>query len=148
MVFHTHRMFSAVLLAFMIMAIRADFVHANNIPEAITKGMNAYKESGADAAIQGWLAGSPMEGDKDALSQANILRQIEGFYGKYTGFESIKEVEITPSSRLQYIQINYEKGPLFTYFLTYKTGETWVVINFKFHTEPDSIFPSEVVFDK
>lgn len=144
---HLQRIFFICTFLTASLLARTEFASAE-LPDAIIKGMTAYGESGAEAAIQSWLTGGPMEGDQDALGQASILLQIEGFYGKYIGFDSIKEVEITPSSRIQYIQINYEKGPLFTYFLTYKKGTEWIVINFKFHTEPDSIFPSEVVFEK
>lgn len=138
----------AGLLMVLLFLGAAEFVFAEELPTVITQGLTAYKETGADAAIQAWLVGSPMEGDKDALSQSSILHQIEGFYGKYTGFEVIKDVDITSSSRMHYIQLSFEKGPVFTFFLTYKKGEEWIIINFKFHTEPDSIFPSEVVFDK
>lgn len=142
------RLFGRLVLSVICLAAYAGGVCAQELPVVITKGLTAYMEAGADAAIQAWLVGSPMEGDKDALSQSNILRQIEGFYGKYTGFEVIKQVDVTSSSRLHYIQLSYEKGPVFTYFLTFKKGDDWIVINFKFHTEPDSIFPAEVVFDE
>lgn len=142
-----HQKLRAGILMLVLSLGSAEFVFAEDLPAVITKGLTAYKETGADAAIQAWLIGSPMEGDKDALSQSSILHQIEGFYGKYTGFEVIKDVDITSSSRMHYIQLSFEKGPVFTFFLTYKKGEEWIVINFKFHTEPDSIFPSEVVFE-
>ncbi len=142
------RMKYIILTLVILMCGPIKFVVAADLPDSIIQGMTVYQDLGAEAAIKAWLSGSPMEGDKDALAQADILKQIEGFYGKFTGYESIKEVDITSTSRLQYIQINYEKGPLFTYFLTYKKGEEWVIVNFKFHTEPGTIFPAEVVFKK
>jgi hypothetical protein len=44
-----------------------------------------------------WVKGSFMESSPQAMSQANSLRQIEDFYGKPQGYDSVKEATVTLS---------------------------------------------------
>lgn len=112
-------------------------------------GLSAYLGSGPDAAIKAWLKGSGMEGNTQALTQANILRQIEDFYGKPESYDIVKENAISPRSQMIVFSINHVKGVVFGRFQVYQTkaGE-WVATEFKFHTEAAAILPSEMVFGK
>jgi hypothetical protein len=40
-------------------------------------GLEAYKSKGPEEAVKAWIKGSGIDGSKDALAQANTLRQIE-----------------------------------------------------------------------
>jgi len=116
------------------------------IPEIITNGLTVYKASGAEAALVEWLKGSPVEGQKDALSQSNILKQVETYYGPYKDYSLINIKDITDTAKIVYLQLNYENGPVFAYFVVYKKGGGgWIITSFQFHTEPMAILPPDYI---
>ena len=113
----------------------------------IQEGLKNYTEKGAKAAIEAWIKGSALEGSKEALAQANMLRQIEDYYGSYVDYDIIKINDLSKKSKTIYFVMNYEEGPLYCYFLVYKnTSNTWISAQFRFHTEAMQILPSEIVF--
>jgi hypothetical protein len=114
---------------------------------AVEIGATAYFKDGASAAVSAWLKGSALEGNTQATSQANSLRQIEDFYGKPEGIDFIAENAISKRSKVILAVINYQKGPLFARFFAYqlKNG-TWVLTQFQFQTEANAIFPEHVIY--
>jgi hypothetical protein len=106
-------------------------------------GVNAYLAGGAREALKFWLKGSALEGNPQALTQANNLTQIEDFYGKPVGFDVVKEQEAGPKARVIYFSINYEKGIAFGVFQVYRNpvGQ-WVATQFNFNTDALKVFPS------
>jgi len=125
------------------------FCEDNNPTQIIERGLAAYKDSGAKAAVEAWIQGSAIEGSKEALSQANNLRQVEDFYGKYDSFDIIKANEITKKVSIVFLVINYQNGPLFARFDTFKNNKgQWVVATFNFHTKITQVFPQEMVLGK
>lgn len=103
--------------------------------------MDAYKDNGPDEAVRAWIKGSALEGSKEALSQANILRQVQDYYGRFQGFETVNSREISPRTRVDYLVIDYDKGPLFAKFISYRTDGGWVLVNFVFNTKEEQILP-------
>lgn len=120
---------------------RAQAPPAQHVPAIVLSGLETYRSAGPDEAIRAWLKGSPIEGSKDAMAQANQLREIQDFYGNYQGFDLLGVHSIAPSTHLVYIVLNFAKGPLFGKFLTYRTGQGWVVASFSFNTNPDQVLP-------
>jgi hypothetical protein len=116
--------------------------HANDeVPKIILSGLDAYKAEGAEAAITAWIKGGPMEGSRDALSQANILKQVQDFYGPYKSFDLIRSRNLTTNVRVIYVVMNYEKGPLFSKFTVYQSAKGWILANFTFNTKEEVILP-------
>ncbi len=114
------------------------------VPSFVTAGFQAYKEKGPEEAVRVWIKDSPIDGSKDALSQANNLRQIQDFYGTFRGYDLMDVKDLTGRIRVIYIAMNYEKGPLFARFLAFRTEEhEWVLTNFTFNTKPEMILPDK-----
>jgi hypothetical protein len=116
-------------------------VHNDDVPAFIVAGMNAYKEKGPDEAFKVWIQNSPIDGSKDAMAQADVLRQVQDYYGAFRGFDVIGKRELGPRSRILYLVINYEKGPLFVRFLVYKPDKEWILTLLNFNTNPQSVLP-------
>ena len=112
-------------------------------------GASAYLKEGASAAVAAWLKGSALEGNTQATSQANTLRQIEDFYGKPESFEVVSESAVSARSTLVLAVINFQKGPLYARFQVFKlpTG-AWVATEFKFHTEAAQLFPNSALYGR
>jgi hypothetical protein len=113
-----------------------------DVPPIIVSGMTAYKEKGPEDAVRAWIKGSPLDGSKEALSQANMLRQIQDFYGAYRGFDVISTRDLSPRIRIVYLALDFDKGPLFAKFLVYKTEEGWILTSFNFNTKEEAVLPT------
>lgn len=112
---------------------------SGDVPKIILSGFDAYKAEGADAALKAWVKGGPLDGSKEALSQANILRQIQDYYGTYKTFEVVRSRILSPTTRILYFVIDFEKGPLFAKFIAYRTDQGWIITTFTFNTKDDLI---------
>ena len=122
------------------------FAETKPLPSIITNALEKYQKEGADQLIPNLLKGSPIEGDKNALSQANLIRQIETFYGKYINAELFKSVSITQSTTMIYFVMNYDKGPLYGSATIFKVNGKEIIPTFNFHTDIKQIVPSELIF--
>ncbi len=111
------------------------------IPKIVLVGLDAYKASGANAAMKAWLKGSPLENEKQATSQVAIFKQIESYYGSYKSYEIAQIRELSTSTKIVYLVMNFEKGPVFTSFVCYKTEKDWIIPDCTFNTKAETIFP-------
>ena len=138
--------FAVTLLVFHQETVAQETAAQNaEIPPVVLAGLNAYRSGGAIAAIKAWLIGSPAEGEKIALSQASSFNQVESLYGNYTGFDLIKVVTLTPKTKFIFLEVNFQKGPVFAKFHCYRAKSGWVVASFNFHTEAEKIIPTEIL---
>jgi hypothetical protein len=120
---------------------------AENLPPIIVSGLNAYKDKGPDEAVQAWTKGSAVDGSKDAFTQANSLHQIQDYYGVYRGYEVMTTRNLTRSTRVIYMVLDFDKGPLFAKFVVYRSDQDWILVNFKFNTKVEAILPTEIPMD-
>jgi hypothetical protein len=115
----------------------------------VEEGAAAYLKDGANVAINSWLKGSALEGNTQATSQANTLRQIEDFYGKPESYETISESSISARSKLILFVINFQKGPLYARFQVFQLASgKWVSTEFKFQTEAAKLFPDQMLYER
>ncbi len=114
----------------------------NDLPNIVVTGLNDYKTKGPEAAVKAWIKGSAFETSLEALSQANTFKQVETMYGAYTGYQVIKVKGITKTSKIVYLSMDYEKGPLFASFLTFKSGDKWLLASFTFNMKPEVVLPN------
>lgn len=117
---------------------------SDEVPAFIVAGLHAYKEKGPEEAVRVWIKGSGIDGSTDALTQANNLRQVQDFYGSYRDFEVVSIYEITPRTRVVYLVLDFDKGPLFAKFVVYRPDQTWILANFNFNTKEEAILPTAI----
>ncbi|MGA3134480.1 MAG: hypothetical protein ABSC88_00655 [Terracidiphilus sp.] len=115
-----------------------------SLPPIIISGLEAYKDKGPDDAVRAWIKGSAIDGSKDALTQANNLRQIQDYYGAYRAYEVISTREVTPKTRVVYLVLDFDKGPLFAKFVVYRSDQGWILVTFNFNTKEEAILPTAV----
>ena len=118
------------------------------LPPVVAAGFDAYKSAGPQAAMNAWLKGSPLEGDKQAQSQSAMLTQIETYYGKFMSASPLASFEPSPGVTLIFAGLKYEKGPVFARFMTFKVGDKEAIVVLKFHTDPEQILPSQLLYKK
>lgn len=118
-----------------------DKMASGAVAPIILSGLQAYSKDGPDAAVRAWIKGSGLDGSKEALSQANNLRRIEDYYGKYQDFEVVKLRGIAQKTQIACLVLDYEKGPVFAKFIAYRTDQGWVVDYFDFNTKEQPLVP-------
>ncbi len=114
---------------------------AAKVPKIVRFGLDAYKNGGPDDAVNAWLQGSVLSGSKEALDAANLLRQVHTVYGAYLGFDVISVRDLTPSTRVLYLALDYDRGPVFARFVVYRAKPGWVVTDFVFDQKEDLVLP-------
>jgi hypothetical protein len=114
---------------------------AEELPPVILSGLQAYKDKGPDEAVRIWIKDGPIDGSKEALSQGNNLRQVQEFYGAYQLFEVVSAYEIGRRTRIFYLTLDFENGPVFAKFVVYQANHRWVLTDFNFNTKEEMIFP-------
>ena len=138
-------MFVCLFLLGMGDTLARDLEADSALPPIIAAGFDAYRAGGAQAALTSWLKGSALEGEKQAQSQAGMLVQIEAFYGKFQRAFSLGSFTLSLNTTLVYVQLDYEKGPVFGKFLTYRPGEKETIVQLTFNTDPDQVLPSQLL---
>jgi hypothetical protein len=133
-------------MAALFLLVLSCLTYGAEIEDPLARASAAYLKGGVEAFIPSLLKGSPLEGEKGILTQANSIKQIESYYGAYQGYEVIFEKPLTSRVRLVYYVLNYEKSPVFGVASYYKMGGQEVVTNFNFHTEIGKIVPDEVLY--
>ena len=125
------------------------FSQASNARSIFESGANIYVREGAQAAVKAWLKGSALEGNTQAVSQANSLRQVEDFYGKPESHEVMSESQVGTRTRMLLAAIYFQKGPLYTRMQIFQlpSGD-WVLTEFKFHTEAAQLFPNSALYGR
>jgi hypothetical protein len=132
-----------ILLLFALFAIVSPACAQNSsLPKIVTDGFDIYKSSGVSAAYDFWLNGSPLE--NDAATKTNVISSIhtiESAYGKYIGYEYIATVPFSASAKRYYVVIQYEKGPLYTWFEVYSVGGKDIIPAFDCNTKANLLLP-------
>lgn len=113
----------------------------------VKSGFTAYHAHGSSAALKAWLKGSPVEGTKPAMSQANTLNTVQDYYGNYTGYEITRVHQLSKQGVMILAVADFQKGPLFCKFFLYQTkSQGWVLDYFQFNTYADRIWPDDMIY--
>ena len=134
-----------IVILGLLLAVPLTVKAGQDLPSIILDGLNEYKAKGPDAAVKTWIKGSAFETSVEAQSQGNLFKQVETMYGKYIGYQIVKMKEITKTTMVVYITMDYEKGPVFASFLTYRSGDSSILANFKFNTKPEAVLPDSLL---
>jgi hypothetical protein len=111
------------------------------LPPVVLSGLDGYKAKGAEEAIRLWVRDSPLEGDKSAASQVDLLHQAESIYGAYQWYEVVRIREVSPRTLVVYLVLDYERGPIFARFTVYRSNHRWIMTYFDLNTREENIFP-------
>lgn len=118
----------------------------NNIPPIVARGFAAYQRDGALAAVNSWFTGSAREADgglqDDAVAR---LGRVQGWLGKMSGYESIRTVVLSKSTRRVYIVVKFEKGVAWMAFDCYLPEKEWIVTRFEFNTNASQVLPPNIL---
>jgi hypothetical protein len=62
--------------------------------------------------------------------------------GRISSSTRISSRTVTPTTRVVYLGLNFEKEPLFAKFVVYRVESVRILVNFAFHTKAELILPN------
>jgi hypothetical protein len=112
-----------------------------SIPSVIETGFTFYAKGQPEVAVDKWRKGGLLEEERGGQAQVNYLKETERVLGPYKSYEPIQIKDISRSSQIVYLSINFERGAIYGRFLLYRAGKDWVVQGMGFNTKPETIMP-------
>ncbi|MBW8781545.1 MAG: hypothetical protein JF599_06630 [Verrucomicrobia bacterium] len=116
------------------------------VPELISQGLNAYAQTGLNAALQIWLQNSLLDRNTLLKTELGVLKQADATYGLFESGEVMRQVSITPRVTRVYLVLYYERAPLWAYFDLYRTRTgSQVISDIFFSNKVQVILPPELM---
>jgi len=118
----------------------------SSVPKIISDGFATYKAVGAAKAVDTWFAGSLLATDAGAKAKfATLLDAFEQSNGRYSGYESVGTVVLSPSVKYYYVVFLYDSAPLYAWFEVYNVGDKDIITSYRANPiaaeiVPDSFF--------
>lgn len=120
---------------------------SSELPSVVIKGLQRYRQDGAEGAVSNWLHNSPLEKTGELGTLVKMLRNIEHLCGKFQGYETAGVHEFTSKSRFVYLQLNYDSCPVFGHFVAYEGKDGWVITQINFNAKPEKVLPEVMLVD-
>ncbi|WP_421843202.1 hypothetical protein [Marinobacter algicola] len=107
------------------------------------KAVDVYKKEGGTAFMKRVLKNGPLENDMKSLSQAQVLGQIEQFFGPIETATVLSTKELGSKSCYIIGILEYKNGPAFAVANYYSGSKGVGATSLFFQTEPEQILPKQ-----
>ncbi|TRW48699.1 hypothetical protein FM042_06850 [Aliidiomarina halalkaliphila] len=114
--------------------------------QEFSNAVAAYKKDGATAFMREVIKNGPLENDAQALQQAQVLEQIEQFFGPIETASVLSTRQLGSKSCYIIGILEYENGPAFAVANYYSGSKGVGATSMFFQTEPEQILPKEFLF--
>jgi len=136
----------SVVIAVSLLPLTPCMAQDTGIPSIIGKGFETFQKDGSLAAVNVWLAGSARESDDGVQDQANArLGQLQTGFGRIIGYEPVRSVVLSPSTRRIYLAVKFEKGVAWMSFDCYRPARDWIVTRFLIDTNANVVLPPNIL---
>lgn len=135
---------SPILIACLLLAAEAYAVD-DNVPPIVAKGFVEFQKNGTLAAMGVWLDGSARDNDDDQDRATARMNSLQGLFGRMLGYELIRVVPLSPSTKRVYAAVKFEKGVAWMSFDCYKAEKDWIVSRFDSGTNANQILPPNIL---
>ncbi len=136
---------SLVFLLSLFLAGPAFSEDPNAVPPIVAKGFEEFQRNGTLAAMNVWMAGSARETDAEQGQAVAKLNGVQGVFGRMVGYEIVRSVPLSPSTRRVYAAVKFEKGVAWISFDCYHTGADWIISRFDFATNANVVLPPSIL---
>lgn len=110
---------------------------------AFNEAVEVYKKEGGNAFMVRMLKNGPLETDTRSLSQAQVLNQIEQFFGPFETSSILSKKELGSKSCYIIGILEYRDGPAFAVVNYYLGSKGVGATSMFFQTEPEEILPKQ-----
>ena len=119
-----------------------------DLPKSISDGFEIYKDSGIEAAVERWRAGSHWANGRVLRKVVSERSEFELTRGAYQGYELFRAVSIGPRVSVYFILAYFEKSVLFIRFHTYRksSGEV-IVLRMDFESDVEKKWPTTLLYE-
>lgn len=115
------------------------------LPKVLAAGFDAYRAGGPDEALRVWLRNSPLEGTPEIGKADQALHAAQAQFGQWRTFDIISDHTISASTRVIYMTLDFDKGPLFAKFILYRTDQGYLVTNLLFSPNDADVLPAQAL---
>ncbi|HTV14309.1 MAG TPA: hypothetical protein VME68_06315 [Acidobacteriaceae bacterium] len=113
------------------------------VPRILEAGFDAYRAGGPDEALRVWLRNSPLEGTGEIGKADQVLHAAQIQFGQWRSFDIISDHTISRSTRVIYMTLDFDKGPLFAKFVLYRTEPGYIVTSVAFSPNDTDVLPAQ-----
>jgi hypothetical protein len=113
------------------------------LPKILAAGFDSYRSAGPDEAMRVWLRNSPLEGTSDAGTQEQILHAAGGRFGPWRSFDVVSDRTVSASTRIIYMTLDFDRGPLFAKFVLYRSAAGYIVTSLLFSPNDAEVLPAQ-----
>lgn len=136
------------LLVCAVCVLSAPPVHSQSengpsVPKVLEAGFDAYRAGGPDEALRVWLRNSPLEGSGEIGKADQALHAAQAQFGQWRSFDIVSDRTISASTRVIYMTLNFDKGPLFAKFILYRTEPGYIVTSLLFSPNDTDVLPAQ-----
>ncbi|MDB6151635.1 MAG: hypothetical protein JWL90_88 [Chthoniobacteraceae bacterium] len=116
------------------------------VPEVVARGFDEYQKHGSLAAFNAWLSGSAIESEDDLQDQVvRRMGKVQSVFGRMIGYEIIRAITLSFSTRRVYAVAKFEKGAAWMSFDCYKPGTEWIIPRLDFNTNANLVMPPNIL---
>jgi hypothetical protein len=113
---------------------------AVSVPAIIQDGFQVWtKKQNASYVFDVWKKGGLLEDNSKPESLSSYFARADRTVGNYKSFEVVDGKTISPSSKIVYLAINFERAAIYGRFLLYRTDKDWVIQNMDFSVRPEAV---------
>lgn len=113
------------------------------VPKVLEAGFDAYRAGGPDEALRVWLRNSPLEGTQEIGKADQALHAAQAQFGQWRRFDIVSDHTISRSTRVIYMTLDFDKGPLFAKFVLYRTEPGYIVTSVAFSPNDTDVLPAQ-----
>ena len=135
-----------VSLATALLVVGRIAVAQTDLPSPVLKGLDALRRADYDAVGREWT-GSWTTGEA-AASRDQIVTSFRSFgkiAGPFLGYDVVKVLDVTPHLERVYIVLLYKTQPAYLMLVLYHPESEFTVTTLNWNTDPDKVFPSNVL---
>jgi len=129
-------------LAVCLLALNPTLAADSELPKILQAGFTLWSRGGADIALDSWIKGGLMENETARATElSNYFKTIDRSLGNFKSPEWVEEKQISKTTQIVYLAINFDRGVVFGKFVIYHGGANWIVQDMVFNTHPEAIMP-------
>jgi hypothetical protein len=92
-----------------------------------------------------WFAGSARDNDDDQDRATAKLSSLQGLFGRMLGYELIRVVPLSPSTKRVYAAVKFDKGVAWMSFDCYRAEKDWIISRFDLGTNANLVLPPNIL---
>ena len=113
--------------------------------QEVSHGIAALRGGDIIGAVRRWTAGGTLENSATLDAVKDDLQAFRKDLGQLGDVHLLGTVPLGPSGRIDYLALDYNRGPVYARFQLYYRLNRWSVIALAFSTDPNAVLPERML---